>query len=63
MHQFFYSTSLISIRQLNDKSGKKLACKFPSSNQFAAVIAKIRMHLPGDDNLVIAPRFIIFTLL
>lgn len=38
-------------QQLNDKNGKKLACKFPSTNKFAAVVAKIKTHLPGDDNL------------
>ena len=43
-------------QQLNDKNGKKLAVKFATSNKFAVVIAKIRMHLPGDDNLVIFVR-------
>jgi hypothetical protein len=48
------TTRLIVFRQLNDKNGKKLAMKFLSTNKFAAVIAKIRTHLPGVDNLVIA---------
>jgi hypothetical protein len=39
-------------QQLNDKNGKKLALKFPSASRFAAVISKLRTHLPGDDNLV-----------
>jgi hypothetical protein len=38
-------------QQLNDKNGKKLTLKFASANKFAVVIAKIRSHLPGDDNL------------
>jgi len=43
-------------QQLNDKNGKKLALKFAAANKFAVVIAKLRSHLPGDDNLVRSQR-------
>jgi hypothetical protein len=50
-------------QQLNDKNGKKLALKFPSASKFAVVIAKLRAHLPGDDNLVSRVGMRVFNLL